>query len=432
MSTKPKIKIIQYMYGTHEYFPWSEWINRRYCEKHGYGYVVRHDEPRPDRHVVWHKIPVILDELRECDYLLFLDADAVFYSQELTVENELFPELHGKPILMAQDCGNESTRWRPGQPNSGVLLVKNDERAKGILSEWNGVTEKDEEARWTWPPTQRALWKHVLPKYKDDLRVVPDYYIVQGRFGQFIRHYCFCSGDYRVNAMKALYKRLSLPHHVNTNERLNIKVVQYHWDDQNRSYQVNRKINEAYCRWHGYDYVVKTFVPRDDRSLRWSKIPAMREELHDCNFLLYLDADAFFYSRELRIENELIPLLKDKQIMMSANCAGEKSRHQPDKPNAGVVLVRNSAKAAEILRVWDETSERTGLENFRFHPRGEQETCFQTVWQEFADEVKLLKDYYLMNGLRGIFIRHLMGMKDEDRLAIQSTFLENRRNTIPV
>jgi hypothetical protein len=78
-----------------------------------------------------------------------------------------------------------------------------------------------------------------------------------------------------------------------------IKIVQYHWGKQNRSYLLNKKINETYCRRHGYGYVVKTFIPRDDRVYRWSKIPAMREELHDCDFLLYLDADAFFYSREL-------------------------------------------------------------------------------------------------------------------------------------
>jgi hypothetical protein len=208
MMNKPKIKIVQYMHGTFEYFPWSEWINRRYCERHGYNYVLRRDKPRTDRHVVWHKIPVILDELRDCDYLLFVDADAVFYSHELSLENELIPLLRDKSILMAADCGSESLRWHPGLPNSGVILIKNNERAKEMITEWNQVTEFDEEMRWKWPPTQRALWHHILPKYKDDLRIVKDYYIVQGRFGQFIRHYCLCSNEKRVNAMKAIFKRL--------------------------------------------------------------------------------------------------------------------------------------------------------------------------------------------------------------------------------
>ena len=445
---KPKIKIVQYMHGSLEYFPWSEWINRRYCERHGYTYVVRRDQPRTDRHVIWHKISVILDELRDCDYLLFVDADAVFYAHELTIENELIPELQEQSILMAQDCGSESLRWCPGLPNSGVILMKNDDRVKEIITEWNRVTEIDEETRWKWPPTQRALRTHILPKYKNDLRTALDYYLLQGQRGQFIRHYCLYSDEKRAHAMKNIYKRLTEKrdgrqqtangsrngeHDINSSSTQPvIKVVQYHWGEQNHSYQMTRKINEAYCRRHGYEFVVKTFVPRDDRAWRWSKIPAMREELHDCDFLLYLDADAFFYSHELRIEEELLPLLNDKQIMMSANTVCERSRHQPDKPNTGVVLVRNSDRSAEMLRMWDETSECPGMEGYRFGMQHEQDTCFPTIWHKYASEVKLLKDYYLMNGLRGIFIRHLMGMKDDDRLEILKKFLIDRRGLIPV
>ena len=212
----------------------------------------------------------------------------------------------------------------------------------------------------------------------------------------------------------------------------NIKVVQYHWGEQNRSYQITRQINEAYCQRYGYEYVVKTFIPRDDRSPHWAKIPAMREELHDCDFLLYLDADAFFYSHELRIEEELIPLLEDKQIIMSADYACEGIRHQPDKPNTGVILVRNTGKTAEILRVWDESSERPGLEEFRFNLFHDQEACYRTVWQEYADDVKLLKDYYLMNGFCGVLIRHLMGQKDDERLETLKKFLRDRNGIIPV
>jgi len=384
MTSKPKIKIIQYMHGNLTYFPWSEWINRRYCERHGYEYVVCREEPRTDRHICWHKVPLILNALHDCDYLLFLDADAVFYSHELTVENELLSELQGKSILMASDCGSETLRWNSKLPNSGVILVKNGERAREFFAEWDGISEKDEETRRKWPPEQLALWRHVLPKYKDDLRVVFDYYLVQGHFGQFIRHLCLCSNEKRASAFKTIYQRLStFPHGDSSLGKPKIKIVQYHWGEQNRSYEVNRQINEAYCWRHGYEHIVKTFVPRDDRSPHWAKIPAMREELHDCDFLLYVDADAFFYSHELTIEEELLPLLGDKQIMMSADYTCEGIRHQPDKPNTGVILMRNTEQVAEMLRVWDESSERPGLERFRFDLSHEQEPCFQTIWQEY-------------------------------------------------
>ena len=207
-TNNPKIKVLQYAYGNGAYFSWSERINRLYCERYGHDYVIRRDEPRQDRHVCWHKLPVILEELHDCDYLLFLDADAVFYSHELTLEHELFPELQGKSILMAQDCGSESSRWHPGRANSGVILAKNEERVREFFTEWNGVTERDEEIRWKWPPTQLGLWRHIVPKFHDVLQVVPDYYIVQGRYGQFIRHYCRCSDKLRLLAMQTVYRRL--------------------------------------------------------------------------------------------------------------------------------------------------------------------------------------------------------------------------------
>lgn len=151
---------------------------------------------------------MIIDNLGDCDYLLFLDADAVFYSHELKVENELIPEMQGKTVLMAQDCGNESLRWNPGLPNSGVILIKPGPEATNFMNDWNNGSEIDEETRWSWPPEQLALWRHVMPKYENDLRVVADYYIVQGRLGQYIRHYCVSSEEERIAGMKEICKRV--------------------------------------------------------------------------------------------------------------------------------------------------------------------------------------------------------------------------------
>ena len=215
-------------------------------------------------------------------------------------------------------------------------------------------------------------------------------------------------------------------------EKPKIKVVQYLWGEQNKSYELSHKINRAYCIRHDYEHAVLSFPPRGDRANCWEKVPAIRREMRDCDYILYVDADAFFYSHELKIEEELLPLLEDKQIMMAADYACESIRHQPDKPNSGVILVRNSKRAEEILKVWDESSERAELDEFRFKLYHEQEACWRTIWKEYADEVKLLKDYYLMNGFCGIFIRHLMGKKDADRMRVMEKFLADRKGTISV
>jgi len=206
---KPTIKVLQYMHGDFEYFLWSEKVNRRYCERHGYEYVISREKSRTDRHVTWHKIPVILKELQGCDYLLFLDADAVFYSHELTIENELLPLMEDKGILMAQDVASEQKRWMPGQPNTGVILTKVHHKVREFFEFWDQASDIDESTRWNWPPEQLALWNIVLPKFPDMVHTHSEYYMIQGWYGQYIRHFCLRSDLERASAMRTISQRLS-------------------------------------------------------------------------------------------------------------------------------------------------------------------------------------------------------------------------------
>jgi hypothetical protein len=202
-NLKQNIKVIQYMHGDFEYFHWSEKINRRYCERHGYQYVVSHETPRSDRHITWQKIPLIIKELCNCEYLLFIDADAIFYSQELMIEEELIPLMGNKDILMAQDFGSECERWTPGKPNTGVIGVKVNNRTFQFFEYWNTASEINKSTCWNWPPEQRALWNVVLPKFPDAVHIHSDYYMVHGRYGQYIRHYSIASDKERTAKMKS-------------------------------------------------------------------------------------------------------------------------------------------------------------------------------------------------------------------------------------
>lgn len=198
---RPHIKVIQYMYGKFNYFPLSERINRSYCQRHGYEYLIDRNRPVINRHICWQKVPYILRELHDCDYVLFLDADAFFYGQEFTIENEMIPLLNNKSILMAQDCGAESYRWTPGYPNTGVILTKVNEESREFFTHWNNVSRYDPSTRWTWPPEQLALWRHVIPTYSEALTVIADYYLIQGIYGLYIRHLIGMSDDTRTRIM---------------------------------------------------------------------------------------------------------------------------------------------------------------------------------------------------------------------------------------
>lgn len=203
-NKKPKIRVLQYMFGDWNYFAWSERINRHYCRRHDYEYVISREEPRQDRHVVWHKVPAIIGQLDDCDYLLFLDADAVFYSHELRIEEELIPLMENRGILMAQDVLGEHVRWHPGLPNTGVILLRADDRVRRFMEYWDESSDIDPRTRWTWPPEQLALWTLVMPKFPETAKVHDEYYLIQGRFGNYIRHFLMMSDAWRTHSMKEL------------------------------------------------------------------------------------------------------------------------------------------------------------------------------------------------------------------------------------
>jgi hypothetical protein len=202
MSHATNIRVLQTMHGDLEYFPWSEKINRHYCERHGYEYLIPHGKPRQDRHANWQKIPDILGHLDGCDYLLFLDADAHFYSLELTIEQELIPLMAGRDILMAQDVADETSRWNPGMPNAGVILMKTGANVRNFFETWDQAPEIHGDCRWNWPPIQRGLWHVVLPHFSGLVKSHDEYYMIQGRYGQYIRHYVFMSNEERILKMQ--------------------------------------------------------------------------------------------------------------------------------------------------------------------------------------------------------------------------------------
>jgi hypothetical protein len=213
MNDSVKIKVLQTMCSDLEYFSWSEKINRSYCKRHGYEHVVSREVPRKDRHINWQKIADILRCLKDCDYLLFLDADAIFYSHELTIEQELIPLMNGKDILMAQDIGDETSRWNPGLPNAGVILMTTCTKVREFFETWNQAPELYEECRWDWPPIQKGLWHVALPKFPDMVHIHPEYYMIQGRYGQYIRHYLLESNEERAGFMREFCKQRNIEMH---------------------------------------------------------------------------------------------------------------------------------------------------------------------------------------------------------------------------
>jgi hypothetical protein len=149
------IKVSQCVWGeclqSNHWFHFVEQINRRYCKRHGYGYVAEKLEHhgQADRSPYWAKVPHIKRMLSDCEYLLFLDGDACFPTHTITIESSLHLLPEDKVLLGAIGVDGNGYPWGSGNlGNVGALLFRNCETAHQILHDWDTMTERHE-YHWT-------------------------------------------------------------------------------------------------------------------------------------------------------------------------------------------------------------------------------------------------------------------------------------------
>jgi SAM-dependent methyltransferase len=131
---KIKIAVAQYYTKNINYGEYSEKINSNYCEKNQYVYHLDTDEELiknrcNGRSFHWYK-PLLIqdtfDKNPDCDYVLFLDMDAVFLNKDRRIEEFITSDFS---ILMTEDYGSSIV-------NTGVILFKNDQFSKDFLKKW--------------------------------------------------------------------------------------------------------------------------------------------------------------------------------------------------------------------------------------------------------------------------------------------------------
>ena len=106
------------IYGSEpEYVKHTDRYKTQYCEKWGIDYLRTSDNPLPSLHAVWSKIPIVMDELKIYDWVVWMDADATTVGMEFDVASYL-SGLDDK-VVMQKDKLN----W-----NAGVFAVSNGAR----------------------------------------------------------------------------------------------------------------------------------------------------------------------------------------------------------------------------------------------------------------------------------------------------------------
>ena len=134
------IVVTQFYTTNVNYGPYTEYVNREYCKRHNYRYIVEKDDTKikqgiSDRHPTWYKPKLLLEvlEIYNPDWILFLDIDAVVCNFNTKIE-EFIDDSY--KIIASDDVGHHSDY------NAGVLLIKNCIEVREFLTEWYKTGDK--------------------------------------------------------------------------------------------------------------------------------------------------------------------------------------------------------------------------------------------------------------------------------------------------
>ena len=109
------------------------------------------------------------------------------------------------------------------------------------------------------------------------------------------------------------------------------------------------ELNKKYADLHGYDIII-----RNDRKLNnewaplWEKIPLIIDNLEKYEWVLFIDADAFFINHTIKIEDIIMKELKDNNEIWFIG-SDEYDGGKRHKFNSGVMIIKNCKKSMKLM-----------------------------------------------------------------------------------
>ena len=196
-----KITVLSLLFGDLPYADLSIANNRRYCQAHGYNFVLAKPDapPVPDRNPIWYKVLRSAEYLLEADYLLFLDADAYIFNRMIKVETLAEMLADGAMILSIDPP------WSDTSANTGGFLVRRCGLAFDILRDWWSVPLSYPHHGHIWPIEQAAFNEVIraFDQYNAGIRVIDERWLNgKGSPDDFIRHPCGQSIEEKIARIK--------------------------------------------------------------------------------------------------------------------------------------------------------------------------------------------------------------------------------------
>lgn len=193
-------------------------INRSYCEKQGYTYIQYNDILDQSRPASWSKIPIIKRHLNDFDWIMWIDADAIFFNHDTRIEERIDESAN---LILGKACGDE---WSDNSltdyvnQNMGCFIIRG--KCAWSTNLLNRIYSKTNRIDHRWWETQalndiileddseinskiRILNQHLINGFEYRLYSYFDF-----STEQFIIHYAGMSNDDREYCLKIRHKEM--------------------------------------------------------------------------------------------------------------------------------------------------------------------------------------------------------------------------------
>jgi hypothetical protein len=126
--------------------------------------------------------------------------------------------------------------------------------------------------------------------------------------------------------------------------KLDICVIMFYTENIKDYANINYKINKMYCEKYNIDIILSHDLFYTQRTVHWERLPLLLKYIKNYDYIIWIDADAFFYIDSLNIIDIINKNLNIDFIF--SNDAGNLNI------NTGFFIIKNSEYSINFLIKW--------------------------------------------------------------------------------
>lgn len=193
-------------------------INRSYCERQGYTYIQYNDVLDHSRPASWSKILALKRHLDQFDWIMWIDADAIFFNHDTRIEERIDESAN---LILGKASGDE---WVDNSltdyvnQNMGCFIIRG--KCEWSANMFDRIYSKTSRIEHKWWETQ-ALSDIILendPEINSKIRILNQHLINGYEYrlysyfdfttDQFIIHHAGMSNDDRESCMRVRHEEM--------------------------------------------------------------------------------------------------------------------------------------------------------------------------------------------------------------------------------